>query len=142
MMTYTAQTNVTINAPAAKVWDALVDPEIISQYLHGTQTITDWEVGKPIVWRGEWKGESYEDKGTVLAFEPHRLLKYSHWSPMSGGEDKPENYHDVTYELSERDDKTVLTFTQGNSHTQGEADNTVRSFWAPALQIIKDITER
>lgn len=141
MTTYTAQTNITINAPIAKVWDALTNPEIIKQYLHGTKTVTDWKVGSPIIWKGDWKGELYEDKGTILAFAPQKLLKYSHWSPMSGDEDKPENYHDVTYELSEHDGKTILTFTQGNSPTQEEADGMVKSFWAPALQIIKDTTE-
>ncbi len=142
MTTYTAQTNITIDTSLTKVWDALINPEIIKQYMHDAQIVTDWQVGSPIIWKGEWKGKTYEDKGTVLALEPHKLLKYSHWSPMSGGEDKPENYHEVTYELLESDGKIVLTFTQGNSPTQEEADNMVHSFWAPVLQAIKDITER
>ena len=142
MTTYIAQTSITINAPAAKIWDALVNPEIIKQYMHGAQIATDWRVGSPIIWKGEWKGETYEDKGAVLALEPRKLLKYSHWSPMSGGEDKPENYHDITYELSESDGRTILTFTQGNTPTQEEADNMVHSFWEPALQIIKEVTEK
>ena len=92
---------VTIDAPRAKVWDALTNPAKVKQYMHGTDMSTDWTAGGPIIWRGEWKGHSYEDKGTVLAFEPERLLRYTHWSPMGGSEDKPENYHTVTYELIE-----------------------------------------
>src|SRR5205807_9908914 len=56
----------------------------------------------PITWKGEWQGKTYEDKGTVLAVEPNKLLRITHWSPMGGSEDKPENYHTVTYELAER----------------------------------------
>ena len=87
------------------------------------------------------KGQSYEDKGTVLEMEPQRRLKYTHWSPMSGCADTPENYHELTCELSERDGQTTLTFTQGNSPSQKEADDMVAQAWAPALQIIKKVSE-
>ena len=33
--------------------------------------------------------QTYEDKGTVLAFEPERRLSYTHWSPMGGSDDRP-----------------------------------------------------
>jgi uncharacterized protein YndB with AHSA1/START domain len=93
---------VTIDAPRDRVWNALTDPKMVKQYMHGTNMSTDWREGSPIKWKGEWKGKPYEDKGTVLAFEPKKLLRYTHWSPMGGSEDKPENYHTVTYELSAR----------------------------------------
>jgi uncharacterized protein YndB with AHSA1/START domain len=88
---------VTIDAPRAKVWDALTNPEKVKQYMHGTNMSTDWKMGGPITWRGEWKGQAYEDKGTVLAVDPEKLLRNTHWSPMGGSEDKPENYHTVRF---------------------------------------------
>jgi len=42
---FAARKSITINAPAAKVWDALINPELIKQYLFGTEAISDWEVG-------------------------------------------------------------------------------------------------
>ena len=51
--------------------------------MHGTNLTTDWKVGSPIAWRGEWKGKSYVDKGIVLEIEPEELPKYTHWSPMA-----------------------------------------------------------
>ncbi len=81
---FEAVKTVTIDAPRAKVWDALTNPAKVKKYMHGTNLSTDWKVGGPIAWNGEWKGKSYTDKGTVLAFEPQRRLMYTHWSPMGG----------------------------------------------------------
>ncbi len=33
--------SIVINADLAKVWDVLTNPEIIKEYLFGTETITD-----------------------------------------------------------------------------------------------------
>jgi uncharacterized protein YndB with AHSA1/START domain len=61
-----AKTSLSIAAPAAKVWDALVNPQVIKQYMFGTAVVSDWQPGSPITWKGEWKGKPYEDKGTIL----------------------------------------------------------------------------
>jgi uncharacterized protein YndB with AHSA1/START domain len=103
---------------------------------------TDWKEGSSISWKGEWKGKSYEDKGRVLEVEPQRLLRYTHWSPMGGGEDKPENYHTLTFELAGSDGKTILTLTQDNNPTQEEADKMARDNWAPVLEGLKATAEK
>jgi uncharacterized protein YndB with AHSA1/START domain len=139
---FEAITTVTIGAPRATVWDALTNPAKVQQYMHGTNLSTDWKVGSPIIWQGEWKGQSYADKGTVLAFEPERLLKSTHWSPMGGTEDAPENYHTVTYELTEDGGKTTLTLTQDNNATQAEADAMAENNWGPMLQGLKETAEQ
>jgi uncharacterized protein YndB with AHSA1/START domain len=133
---------VTIHATRREVWDALTNPEKVKQYLHGTEMSTDWKEGSPIVWKGEWKGRSYEDKGTVLAVEPQKLLKYTHWSPMGGSEDKPENYHTVTYELAGEDGKATLTLTQDNNASQEEADKMAADNWGPVLNGLKETVEK
>jgi uncharacterized protein YndB with AHSA1/START domain len=139
---FEAITSVVIDAPRAKVWDALTNPAKVKQYLHGTDISTDWTVGSPIIWRGEWKGHSYVDKGTVLAFEPQRLLTTTHWSPMGGTADAPENYHIVTYELADDGGRTRLTLTQDNNATQAEADSMAKNNWGPVLQGLKATAEK
>ncbi len=134
--------SVTIDAPRAKVWDALTNPLKVKQYMHGTTMSTDWKVGSPITWTGEWQGQSYEDKGTVLAVEPERLLKTTHWSPMGGSQDEPENYHTITYELAEQGGKTILALTQDNNATQEEADKMAENNWGPMLQGLKETAEK
>ena len=96
---YIARQTVDVNAPPEVVWKALTDPDLMRQYLFGTQTITDWKVGSPIRWKGEWQGMQYEDKGRILEIEPAKLLRYTYWSSLSGKEDKPENYKKVSFEL-------------------------------------------
>lgn len=139
---FEAVKTVTIDAPRTRVWDALINPAKVKKYMHGTNLSTDWKVGSPIAWKGEWKGRSYVDKGTVLAFEPQRLLKNTHWSPMGGTPDEPENYHTVTYELTEDGGKTTLTLTQDNNATQDEADKMAEDNWGPMLLGLKETAEQ
>jgi uncharacterized protein YndB with AHSA1/START domain len=140
---FVAQTSVVIEAPAADVWEALTNPELVTRYLHGTTVATDWQVGSPITWTGEWKGQAYQDKGTVLEVEPQRRLTTTHWSPMGGSEDKPENYHTVTYELTENGDrKTTLTLKQDNNPSQADADAMAKNNWLPVLQKLKEVVEK
>ena len=139
---FEARTSVRIEAPRSRVWDALTKPDQVKQYMHGTDMSTDWRVGSPIKWRGEWKGRPYEDKGTVLTVEPERALRYTHWSPMGGSEDRPENYHTVTYVLSGEDGKTLLTLTQDNNASQEEADAMAKNNWQPVLEGLKGVVEK
>lgn len=97
---FIAKAHIIISASPAKVWDALVNPEMIKQYLFGTNAVSDWKEESPIVWQGEWEGKPYEDKGVILQLKPERILQYSHFSPLSGQADVPANYHTVTIELS------------------------------------------
>jgi uncharacterized protein YndB with AHSA1/START domain len=51
---------VNIHAPAGKVWETLTRPELIKQWLYGTNTISDWKVGSPIIFTGNWQGVEYK----------------------------------------------------------------------------------
>jgi len=138
---FEAVSTVAIDASRARVWDALTDPAKVKQYMHGTDLTTDWKVGSPITWKGEWKGKPYVDKGAVLEVDPGTRLKYTHWSPMGGSADEPENYHAVTCELAEGGGKTILTLTQDNNATRAEADAMARDSWGPMLEGLKTTAE-
>jgi uncharacterized protein YndB with AHSA1/START domain len=58
----TARTSITIHAPVSGVWEALTEPELIKQYLFGTEAVSDWKVGSSIAYKRVWEGKSYEDK--------------------------------------------------------------------------------
>ena len=142
MKTFDARTSIAIQAPAAAVWQALTKPELIEKYMHGTKTHSTWKVGEPITWTGEWNGKSYQDKGTILACEPPKLVRYSYWSSMSGSEDKPENYLIVSYELSEKDGQTTLALTQSNNPSQAAADQMAENNWGPVLRGLKEVVDK
>lgn len=137
---FTTKATNTINAPASKVWDALTKPELIKQYLFGTEVTTDWKVGSPITYKGAWEGKAFEDKGKVLKFDPEKSLISTHWSPLSGVPDTPENYHTVTYELTEKNGRTEVTITQDNNATQKEADHSTQN-WKTVLDGMKKLLE-
>lgn len=112
-----ATVSISIHASDVDVWNALTNPDMIREYMHGTETTTSWVLGSPITFRGEWQGMTYEDKGTILEINPLRVLSYSYWSSMSGKEDFEDNYTHVTYHLSPFDENTILTITQDNLET-------------------------
>ena len=137
---FTAEAAVTINAPASKVWDALTKPELIKQYLFGTEVTTDWQVGSPITYKGVWEGKTYEDKGKVLQIENEKLLVSTFWSSLSGLPDISTSYKIVRYELSDEGRETRLTITQTNNDTQEEADHSEQN-WRMVLDGIKKLVE-
>jgi len=137
----TAKAHVTIHAPVAKVWDALVNPQMIKRYMFGATAVSDWKEGSPIVWKGEWKGKPFEDKGRILELRPEERLRYSHFSPLSGAPDKPENYHQVTINLSKQKDDVRLDLSQDNNKTKEARDESQRN-WAMMLEGVKKAVEQ
>ena len=138
--TFIAKTSVIINAPVAKVWDALTKPELIKQYLFGTDVTTDWQVGSPITYKGIWEGKPYEDKGKILQIEEGKLLVSTFWSALAGKPDVPENYQTIRYELSADGDGTKLTLTQDNNASQEEANHSEEN-WKMVLDGMKKMLE-
>ena len=137
----TARQEISINAPAEKVWDALTNPEMVKKYLFGTEVNTDWKVGSPITYKGVWKGKEYEDKGKVIKNEHGRLLETTYYSPLQGKEDKPENYANVKYELFPEKDMTKLQVTQDNNETE-EAKKRSEENWGMVLNGMKELLEK
>jgi uncharacterized protein YndB with AHSA1/START domain len=138
--TYLARAEITINAPASKVWQALTDPEMIAQYLFDTAVTTDWRVGSPITYTGVWQGKPYEDKGKILEIEPGKRLVSTYWSALSGLADVPENYNTVTYELNPAGGATRLVLTQDNNKTEEEARH-AEGNWKMVLEGLKKLLE-
>ncbi len=137
---FVAKSEIVINVPPAKVWDALTNPDIIKQYLFGTEAISDWKVGSPIVYKGVWQGKAYEDKGKILHLEPQKRLVSTYWSSIGGRDDIPENYNTVTYELITVEEGTKLTISQDNNTTETSRDHSQKN-WDMVLTSIKKLLE-
>ena len=138
---FDARASTTINAPTARVWDALVNPTSIKQYMFGTNVTSDWKKGSRISWKGEWEGKKYEDKGVILQIEPERKLQYSHFSPLAGLPDKQENYHTVTIELSGAGSQTRVSLTQDNNPDKKAREESEKN-WAMMLAGLKKLLEK
>lgn len=136
-----ATATVTIEAPRERVWKALVTPSQIKEYMFGTTVVSEFRPDSPITWKGEWDGKHYEDRGRILDARPGQLLRYTHFSPLAGLPDKPENYHVVTIELSEAGSATRVTLSQDNNandHARAESEKN----WKSMLDGLKRLVEK
>jgi uncharacterized protein YndB with AHSA1/START domain len=138
-----ARASVHVDAPVEDVWEALTEPELMYKYFFGATVSTDWSVGSPITFEGEWDGRRYEDKGEVLAFLPEDELAYTHWSPLSGTEDAPENYQVVDIAVDEIDEGTEVTLTQMTMTGEVTEDDLARRAqyeenWMKVLEGLKE----
>ena len=137
--------SIDINAEPFKVWNALTNPEIIKEYLFGTETITDWKVGSEIMFRGVYgdnKEFNYQDGGVIVENILHQVLSYTYWSGFSGLENKPENHSLVTYSLTNSGNKkTIFTWTQKGFASEQNYQHSLSGMTA-FLEQIKEIIER
>jgi uncharacterized protein YndB with AHSA1/START domain len=140
MANHVATATVEIEASPARVWTALTDPTEIEKYMFGSHVVTDWKPGSSIVWEGEYEGKRYEDKGEIVEIKPARRLKVTHFSPLSGQEDVPENYHTLTYELEAAGPKTRVALSQDNNETAEAAEHSKEN-WEKMLSALKEVVE-
>ena len=136
----TANSSVVVDREPAAVWAALTEPEQLSKAFFGAKVESDWRQGSPITFSGEWDGKPYRDKGKIVKVVPNQLLEYTHWSPLSGTADEPDNYHTVTFRLTPRDKGTELALTQSNVNDETEQEHSEQT-WSMMLNNIKKLVE-
>jgi uncharacterized protein YndB with AHSA1/START domain len=140
--TFVARVSLTINAPRAKVWDALIDPEKIKQYILASDVVSEWRVGSSIVWTSEFQGKPFVIKGTVLRLEPQRLLEYDQSRPIFRASQavRSSDYHRVTIELADEGAQTRLSLIEQGNATERELAHS-RGGWQLALGSMKALLE-
>jgi len=139
-----AQVSTEVRAPPDSVWKALTTAKILGDCFFGSTVETDWNVGRPILFRGEWKGKRFEDKGEITAFSPPTHLRFTHWSALTGTADKPENYHLVDFVLSPSGARTKVTVTQENQDgkpVDTGAQQALSKNWKSILDVLKKAVE-
>ena len=141
MTGHVARAEVIVAQHPTAVWAALTDPEQVRRWMMGTTVTTDWQVGSPITWQGEMNGTPYEDKGEVLEADAPRRLSVTHYSPLMGQEDRPENYHTVTYTLTPtRDGRTTVALEQDGNDSEEQAEQFSQN-WQQMLESLKQTAE-
>jgi uncharacterized protein YndB with AHSA1/START domain len=130
------EVDTTIAADPKTVWKAMTTKQ--SAMFPGTEVETDWEVGHPISFKGEWKGRPFKDKGEIQSFETEKELSFTHWSEMSGEADRPENYHVVRYVLEPMGENTKVTLSQFNEGSKAEVDAKTRAEFKKNWQMMLD----
>lgn len=136
-----SEISILIKASSSRVWEALIDPEMVKQYMIGTDLTTDWKVGSLIRWDGFLQGKRYLNKGIVLSVVPESLLEYTYWSSVSNLKDDPENYTKVSCKLSKENGGTRLTITIDDKNATEEGWNHALGGWRLMLNGIKNLLE-
>jgi uncharacterized protein YndB with AHSA1/START domain len=143
-MTQQIEKTIIIKALPFAVWDALTNPEVMKQWMGEPELemeiITDWQVGTPILIKG-FHHIRFENKGTILQFEPNQVLEYNFLSSLSRLHDTYENYTIVQFRLMLLDNQTSLTLTVSNFPTEA-IFNHVNFYWRTTLEILKKVIEK
>jgi uncharacterized protein YndB with AHSA1/START domain len=122
----------------SEVWNALTDKESVRQYFFGTELNTNWQPGSPIIFKGNWEGQGYEDRGKILEVEKEKHIKYTYLSSFSGLPDLPENYSTITYQLQAEGQGAVLTVVQ-HGFKDEKAYNDSKEGWKVVLDNLKKL---
>jgi uncharacterized protein YndB with AHSA1/START domain len=146
--TLIVKNSISINAPAAKVWDALTNPEQTKKYMFGCETVSDWKPSSPLLWRAIYEGkEMVFVKGNIVEIIPRKFLSYTTIDQNSTIPDIPENYLTVTYTLKEEGNQTIFTVTQSDYSKVADGEKRYKEAynngegWNPILIEIKKIVE-
>ena len=142
------ENTISIHAPIEKVWDTLVNPEQTKKYMFGCETVSDWKVGSPLLWKGNYEGqEMVFVKGNIIAIQPPVLLTYTVIDPHAAMPDIPDNYLNVTYRLTEQDGITTLAVSQDGFEKAADGEKRYKDTynngdgWNPILVEIKKVAE-
>jgi len=143
------ENEIVIDAPISAVWDALTQARYTKHYMYGTETVSDWQVGNPLLWVGHHEGNDVTYvKGIIEELDPLKKLVYSVFDPNNTEiEDTPENYLHVTYQLTRVDGGTLLQVKQGDYSTVAQGQKRFEDSynngtgWQPILEQIKTMLE-
>jgi uncharacterized protein YndB with AHSA1/START domain len=136
------ETATTVNADAEQVWEALTASK--SAMFMGADVDTDWKVGSPISFTGEFKGKPYRDHGQIRTADEGRELAFTHFSPLSGKPDAEENYNLVDIRLSPDGERTKVSVSQTPLGQDQPDDQTIdehRRNWDAMLEGLKQAAE-
>lgn len=133
-----ANAKIEINSQPSEVWRALTTPELVKKYFFGTEVVSDWKVGSPIIYKGEWEGKPYEDPGVIVNIKENKLLEFDHRSGKDP--DVPEGYHRVKFEITPDGEATTVAIAQNNNKTEEEKNHSEQN-WMMVLSGLKKLLE-
>lgn len=136
---------ISISAPAARVWEVLTQPEFTEKYMFGTHLKTSWEPGTPMLWVGAQDGVTYVS-GLLKSVQPNKEWIYTVFPVGASYEDVETNHLVVSVTISESKNQTVLAihqgdFTQVPDGAKRYADTAAGGGWATILETIRDLAE-
>jgi uncharacterized protein YndB with AHSA1/START domain len=125
-----------IASTAARIWDALTNPEITQQYWFGIRIESDWKVGSKVLYRRNGK---ITDEQTLLKFEPPHVLSYT-FNPLFE-EFRGERPSRVTFELAAGGGVVRLTTTHDEFEPNNKVYHACSDGWPMIISNLKTLLE-
>lgn len=136
--------SIFIDKTPSKVWKYLTSPHLMKKWMGDPEmdieVISDWKTGSPIVIK-TFHHVQFENKGTILQFEPESVFQYEYLSSMSNLEDLAENYTRITFRLVPEEKGTKLTVEAQNFPTV-EIYKHLEFYWNGTVTLLKNCIEK
>ena len=127
------ETTIEINASLNKVWSVFTNPDITKQM--GGYYVTDWKIGSSFGFKG--LDGNRMTNGTLLEFQPERLIKHDLFEPNS-----EMIMAVITYEFHEKEGVTLLKGKEELTQTLDKTSfDDASAGWKSALSMVKQIAE-
>ncbi len=138
-------TSIFLDAPPSEVWRALTDPVLMAQWMAEPEMqldiATDWQVGGPIVVTGRHHVR-FENRGTVLRFEPYSALAYTHLSSVSRLSDVPRNRTTIEFGLTPLDSRATSLHLRISGFPTESIYRHFDFYWRVTLPLLQHFTVR
>ncbi len=139
----TIRKTISIDAPAGKVWEVLLEPEFTrkwgGEFMEGCYVESDWSPGSEVIWK-DGDGTPFV-VGVVDELEPESLLVVRFYDDVSSRPPDPPGDFTETYALSEDGGGTTLSIINEMGHVDRETVSSASLLWDKALLKIKQLSE-
>lgn len=136
---------ITIDAPASKIFAALTDPSQLTQWWGSDDTYRTGQMEADVRVGGHWRTTGTDGEGTPFAVEgvyrivqPPHLLEFT-WRHDWEGADITETI--VRYELIEENGSTLVRVTHSGFQSEASRDDHGRG-WVQVLAWLKAYVEK
>ena len=144
-MTHVIENFTTINAPPSEVWRALTDPDLMKRWMAEPvmriEITSDWNVGSPIVVKGHHNNVDFQNKGTILQFEPYSILRYSHLSSISLLPDVAESYTVIEFRLAPTEENSTSLNIATSNFPSEPIFKHWEYYWRITIEVLKRFIE-
>ena len=130
---------VIIEAAPETIWEHLTVPDLMKKWMGDEEMEleirSEWKAGSSITIKG-FHHVYFENKGTILQWEPGNIFEYEYLSSLSDLPEEAENYTRIAFTLIPKEKGTELLVKAENFPTF-EIYKHLEFYWNGTLEIIK-----
>jgi uncharacterized protein YndB with AHSA1/START domain len=134
-------TDITIHAPADKIWEALTQSQHLKEVINATVD-SSWQKGEAITYQHIYEGKPYEDKGKILDIVPGTYIRLAYLPAISDLADICENYQEVIAEITSLGPQLSTVRIEQKNIRDTFFGKRAPELWGDVLRNLKQLTEQ